>query len=112
MRVMEVSGELDSRYDLAKYGEQIDAIVTTNREGRIIRANKEAEELLGYGPHELLGQMIEVLVPERLRTEHVLHRESEPARHHVRLFGAVPELYVMRKDRSEFPADIMLIPME
>jgi formate hydrogenlyase transcriptional activator len=112
MRWMEVNEESHSDYDLADDGGRINAIVTTNREGRIIRVNTGAEKLLGYGPHELLGQMIEVLVPERLRTEHVLHRESEPARHHVRPFGAVTDLYVMRKDGSEFPADIMLIPME
>jgi len=89
-----------------------DAIVITNREGRIVRVNTEAERLFGYGPDELLGHTVELLVPERLRAEHVAHRESEPARHHVRPFGTVSELYARRKDGSEFPSDIMLIPME
>ena len=89
-----------------------DAIVITNREGRIVRVNAEAGKLFGYDPDELLGQMVEVLAPERLRSEHVAHRESEPARHRVRPFGTVSELYARRKDGSEFPADIMLISME
>ncbi len=89
-----------------------DAIVVTNREGRIVRVNTEAEKLFGYNHDALLGQLVEVLVPERLRSDHVAHRESEPAQHHVRPFGTVLELYARRQDGSEFPSDIMLISME
>ena len=89
-----------------------DAIVITNQAGRIVRVNAEAEKLFGYDPDELLGQMVEVLVPERLRAKHVIHRESEPAQHSVRPFGTVSELYARRKDGSEFPSDVMLISME
>ena len=55
-----------------------DAIVITNQEGRIVRFNTEAGKLFGYGPHEILGQMMEVLVPERLRSDDGAHRESDP----------------------------------
>jgi len=85
-----------------------DAIVMTNREGRIVRVNAQAEKLFGYEQDELLGQAVEVLVPERLRFLHVARRESEPAHHQVRPFGTELELYARRKDGSEFPADIML----
>jgi PAS domain S-box-containing protein len=61
-----------------------DAIVVTDREGRIVRVNTQAEKLFGYGSDERLGQMVEALVPERLRSVHVAHRESEPPRHRVR----------------------------
>ena len=61
-----------------------DAIVVTDRQGRIVRVNGEAEKLFGYGPNELRGQLVEILVPEQLRSVHVAHRESEPARHQVR----------------------------
>ena len=89
-----------------------DAIVVTDREGRIVCVNAQAEKLFGYGPDELLGQMVEALVPERLRSVHVAHRESEPAGHRVRPFGTVPDLLARRKDGSEFPADIMLSTLE
>lgn len=89
-----------------------DAIVVTNREGQIVRVNTETEKLFGYDHDALLGQLVEVLVPERLRSEHVAHRESEPAQHRVRPFGTVSELYARRQDGSEFPSDIMLITME
>ena len=89
-----------------------DAIVVTDQQGRILRVNAEAEKIFGYGPNELIGQIVEVLVPEQLRSVHLAHRESEPARHQVRPFGGVSELRATRKDGSEFPADIMLSPVE
>ena len=89
-----------------------DAIVVTDRDGRIVRVNKAADKLLGYNHEELLGQSVELIVPDRLRAAHVVKRESEPVRHHARAFGSGLELYARRKDGSEFPADIMLSPLE
>jgi PAS domain S-box-containing protein len=53
-----------------------DAIVVTNREGRIVRTNARAEELFGYANGELVGQLVEVLVPEPLRAMHVAKLNS------------------------------------
>ena len=55
-----------------------DAIVITNQAGRIVRVNTEEGKLFGYDPDELIGQMVEVLVPERLRAKHVAHWEPLP----------------------------------
>src|SRR5688572_11527946 len=89
-----------------------DAIVVTDSRGRILHVNAQAEKLCGYDHGELLGETVEVLVPEALRSAHVAHRETKPAQHLVRPFGAVSELNTRRKDGSEFPADIMLVPIE
>jgi PAS domain S-box-containing protein len=89
-----------------------DAIVTTDSQGRIVRINAQTETLFGYSPDELLGQLVEVLVPERLRSVHLAHRESEPVQHLARPFGSLTDLYARRKDGSEFPADIMLNSVE
>ena len=89
-----------------------DAIVVTDRDGRIVRVNKAADKLLGYNHEELLGQSVELIVPDRLRAAHVVKRESEPVRHHARAFGSGLELYARRKDGSDFLADIMLSPLE
>ena len=59
-----------------------DAIVVSDRDGRMVRVNAEAEKLFRYSQEELLGQPVELLVPERLRIVHLAKRESEPARHH------------------------------
>ena len=50
------------------------AVVITDQEGRIVLVNRETERIFGYSRTELLGQTVEVLVPERLRREHVRDR--------------------------------------
>jgi PAS domain S-box-containing protein len=89
-----------------------DAIVVTNAEGRITSINSQVERLFGYGRQELIGQDVEILVPERFRHTHPSHRGAYNAHASVRPMGAGLELFGRRKDGSEFPVDIMLSPME
>jgi formate hydrogenlyase transcriptional activator len=88
-----------------------DAIVVTNQEGKIAEVNAHVQEVFGYDRSELLGQPIEVLIPERFRIAHPGHRADYAARPHVRTMGAGLDLYGRRKDGSEFPVDIMLGPV-
>jgi len=89
-----------------------DAIVVTGGDGKIVQVNAQAEEFFGYDRSELLGQPIEVLVPERFRQNHPKHRVDYGQQPRIRTMGAGLELYGRRKDGSEFPIDIMLGPME
>jgi formate hydrogenlyase transcriptional activator len=88
-----------------------DAIVASDSEGRITEINARVETMFGYQRDELIGQSIDILVPERFRHAHPARRKEYSATARVRPMGAGLELYGRRKDGKEFPADIMLGPV-
>ncbi len=89
-----------------------DAIVIIAADGHVHLVNRKAEEMFGYTRHELLGQAVERLMPERYRTMHVGHRAAYTAQPHTRPMGGGMELYAVRKDGGEFPVEISLSPMQ
>jgi protein-histidine pros-kinase len=88
-----------------------DAIVITDRDGRIVLVNRQAEQQFGYERQALVGQLVEVLVPERFREAHVGHRERYNAAPSTRPMGAGMALYARRRNGGEFPVEISLSPM-
>jgi PAS domain S-box-containing protein len=88
-----------------------DALVVTGPEGAILRVNPQAERLFGYTSEEMLGQRIEMLVPDQLHAVHMAHRKSYHANPRSRPMGAALELFAKRRDGSQFPVDIMLSPV-
>jgi len=85
-----------------------DAIIVSNREGRILDANSQTQHLFGYTRDELVDRPIEILIPERFRHSHPARRSSYIDDLHTRPMGANLDLYGLRKDGTEFPVDIML----
>ncbi|MGE5463170.1 MAG: PAS domain S-box protein, partial [Syntrophothermus sp.] len=69
-----------------------DAIVIIDRDGQIVHANTQVETLFGYAPGEVMGQPVETLVPQRLRTEHEQQRSSYAEERNRRIMGLGHEL--------------------
>jgi two-component system CheB/CheR fusion protein len=79
--------------------------------GRMILLNAHAEKLFGYGRHELIGQKVEMLLPERFRAKHPGLRLGYMAQPTIRPMGVGRDLFALRKDGSEFPVEIGLSPI-
>lgn len=88
-----------------------DAIIMADQAGRIVLANGHADTLFGYPPGGLVGESVEVLLPQHLRDNHVQHRSSYFAQPRVRSMGAGLDLRGRRADGTEFPVEISLSPL-
>ena len=87
-------------------------IVLVDGEGKIVLVNTHVEELFGYRREELIGKLVDILVPERFRADHPAHRTKFLAKPEAVVIGAGRELFARRKDGTEFPVEIGLNPIE
>jgi PAS domain S-box-containing protein len=88
-----------------------DAVVAVDRDGTIVQINSQAQDLFGYDRDELVGQKVEMLVPESYRQEHHHHRKTFVATPKTRRMGTNLDLYGRRRNGSEFPVEISLSPV-
>lgn len=89
-----------------------DAMILLGEDGRITLVNARTEALFGYTRGELLGQSIEVLVPERYRENHPAHRSGYFGAPKARPMGVGLDLTARRKDGSELAVEISLSPID
>jgi PAS domain S-box-containing protein len=102
---------VDSRFRLVVEASP-SAMVMVNAAGRIEMVNIQAERVFGYARTEMVGQPVEMLLPERMRGHHPALRSSFFTDPQSRPMGIGRDLYARRKDGSEFPVEIGLNPIE
>jgi PAS domain S-box-containing protein len=88
------------------------ALLMVDGQGKILLANGLTEQLFGYARAELIGQRVEMLVPERFRAEHPAHRAAFFGAPQARAMGTGRDLFARRKDGSEFLVEIGLNPID
>src|ERR1700694_1013567 len=88
-----------------------DALVIVDRNGDIALVNGQTEVVFGYARSELLGQPLELLLPQRFHAAHASHRERYFSAPRARPMGVGLHLVGRRKDGTEFPVEISLNPL-
>jgi PAS domain S-box-containing protein len=88
-----------------------DALLIVDVQGQILRVNSRVESMFGYSPSELVGQGIECLVPRHQRPGHPQERAAFIGNPKARVMGRLTDLFALRKDGTEFPAQINLAAM-
>ena len=88
------------------------AMVMVDAKGRIVLLNAQTEKVFGYRREELQGQAVEILIPERFRSQHPAYRAGFFADPHARPMGIGRDLYGLHKDGTEFPVEIGLNPIQ
>lgn len=89
-----------------------DAMIIANQAGEITLVNSQTEKVFGYAREEIIGQKVEMLIPERFHQHHPGHRASFFTEPRARSMGGGLELYGLRKGGAEVPVEISLSPVE
>ena len=91
--------------------ESPDAVMVVDAQGLLVWANRQVEQLFGFGQAELLGQHVELLLPLAVREVHLAHRAAFMKSPHTRRMGVGIDLEARRSDGSTFPVEVSLTPL-
>jgi len=100
--------QVDATHMASLFENATEGIILTNNEGCIVLMNPAAEQIFSYAASELVGQQIEVLIPDRYRQKHVDVRNNFYKDPQNRVMGHGRDLYARRKNGSEFPVEVSL----
>jgi len=89
-----------------------DAVVIVDGSGAMVLVNAETEHLFGYTREELIGKSVDMLLPKSFQAAHRGHRDGYAADPTRRLMSARQAMVALRKDGTEFSAEIALAPIE
>src|SRR5208282_2972187 len=113
---MNTASRLDRKVQLESYRGLLeaapDAMVVVNQSGEIVLLNVQAEKQFGYRRDELLGQKVKNIIPDGFAERLIADGTRTAADALAQQIGTGIELIGRRKDRSEFPIEIMLSPLE
>jgi two-component system sensor histidine kinase UhpB len=98
--------EFQVLFDSAPYG-----VVIVDRQGFVALANAQMQTMFGYARDELVGQPVNLLVPDRVRSAHQQHEAAYRRHPSGRPMGHGRELYAKRKEGGEFPVEVSLNPI-
>jgi PAS domain S-box-containing protein len=112
-RTKKTEGPAPDRFAFSTFMDALpDAVIIVDRAGRIVDLNVQTVGLLGYARTELLGEPVETLLPERLRSGHVGERDRYYNSPHVRPMGTGMNLFARHKDGHEIPVEVSLGPYQ
>ncbi len=87
-------------------------MLIVDNDGVILQVNSQLEKLFGWPRVEIQGQPVEILIPDRYRAKHRIHRSGYFSDLRVRPMGGMLELFGLRQDGQEFPVEISLSPLQ
>lgn len=97
----------DSLYTLI-FKNSVEGILVSDRNGKIVQANPCCLHIFGYSAHELIGQEVEKLIPQRLVSKHIAHRGSYIKKPQARKMSSGLKLQGLKKNGEEVPLEISL----
>jgi PAS domain S-box-containing protein len=112
MHDMQDALDHERRRNLELFESAAEAAVRVDERDNIIAFNGEAEKLFGYVHGEIVGQPLEILIPERFRAAHARQQAAYVAAPRARALGHDFELYARHQDGHEFPVEISLQPRQ
>ncbi len=90
----------------------VDSIISIDESGAILSYNPAAERILGYSSQEIIGRNVRCLIPPPFQNEHDTYVSNYLTTGNAKVIGIGREVVVLRKDGTEFPADISVSEIE